>query len=129
MRSRSRLVPRLLGALVVLVVPTVVLAVGCGSDDHGAPPPAGDASATTPVGGGCGTETGCPCSTAGLSIECRALRKSGSYVACSIGTRVCGADLRWGECDGDKIFDPDASAPLDTGIDADSDAVTDVAPP
>ncbi len=108
----------------MLLVPTAVIVVGCGSDDHGGVAPPGDASAITPGGGGCGTETGCLCSTAGLAIECRVIRKSGTYIACSIGTRICGDDLRWGECDADKIYDGDASVSVDAGHADDAHADT-----
>ena len=88
-----------------IAVAAVGLSLGCaGAADHA--PPSGDGDATVPggpIGGGCGVETGCPCDHPGESIECRAYRKSGDYVACSPGTRLCGADGRWQECVGDLI--------------------------
>ena len=76
---------------------------GCApADDHA--PPTGDADGGIigpPPSGGCGTDQGCPCDHPGESVECRAYRKSGDYVACSPGTRLCGADGRWQACVGD----------------------------
>jgi hypothetical protein len=88
-------------ALVALVAS--VLSSACGSaDDH--PPGAGGGS--LPPGGvpQCDNDTGCPCLNPGQTIECKVIRRSGDYVACSVGERVCGDDGKWGECvGGDQI--------------------------
>jgi hypothetical protein len=78
---------------------------GCASaNDHAPQAPEGDAGvAGAPPPGGCGTDKGCPCEHPGDSVDCRAYRKSGGYVACSPGKRLCGADGRWGDCLGDQV--------------------------
>jgi hypothetical protein len=79
----------------------VVALVGCGAaDDH--PPTGTGTEAVAPTSGlpGCGTEAGCPCERAGDATDCKVYRKSGDYVSCSIGQRVCGDGLKWGDCTG-----------------------------
>jgi len=80
----------------------VVALVGCGAADDHPPPTAAGEQAVAPTSGlpGCGTEAGCPCEKAGEVAECKVYRKSGDYVSCSIGQRLCGDDLKWGECTG-----------------------------
>jgi hypothetical protein len=83
--------------------------VGCGAaDDHPPPTGVGD-EAGVPVNGlpGCGTEAECPCDHAGDAVDCKVFRKSGDYVSCSIGQRVCGEDLKWGECTGGDQVAPE----------------------
>ena len=85
---------------VSLLLATMLFVAACGSgDDHN--PTGGDG--TLPPGGlpTCSDNaTGCPCSTPGQTTECKEFRKSGDYIACSIGTRTCGADGKWGDCQG-----------------------------
>ncbi|MBS2017523.1 MAG: hypothetical protein JST00_31870 [Deltaproteobacteria bacterium] len=51
-----------------------------------------------------GADPGCPCTSPGLTTSCgKVERRSGTYVACSEGTQVCGTDGSWGACIGDGI--------------------------
>jgi hypothetical protein len=80
--------------------------VGCGAaDDH--PPPTGTGEEAGVPGAAaahglptCGTEAGCPCERVGDAVDCKVFRTSGDYVSCSIGQRLCGPDLKWGDCTG-----------------------------
>ncbi len=57
---------------------------------------------------------GCPCDGPATVVDCgRVDEKFGNYVQCSIGRRTCGADHRWGTCDGTiKIVSKQIGAPL-----------------
>lgn len=47
---------------------------------------------------------GCACETPDEVVDCGQVeRRSGDYVACSMGKRTCGADNTWGECVGDSV--------------------------
>jgi hypothetical protein len=51
-------------------------------------------------------EPGCPCTTPGATLECRVYRKSASgYMECSLGSMVCGEGGKWGECEGNGVWD------------------------
>jgi hypothetical protein len=83
----------------LIAIGVLVFASGCGGgNDHdpisgeGALPPSGVPQ--------CDNETGCPCLNPGQAIECKVYRRSGDYVACSVGQRVCGEDGKWGACTG-----------------------------
>jgi hypothetical protein len=112
--------PRGSGFVLVLslaAIGVVGSVVGCGAapDDHA---PIGG-PATIPSTGipTCGTEEGCPCEHAGDSVDCKVYRKSGDYVACSIGATVCGEDLKWGKCTGgDQVAADPASTDSDSGV-------------
>ncbi len=65
----------------------------------------GGPGGTLPTGDRCGTPNdGCACGTPGQVVECGKVHsRQGDYVTCSMGTRECGADSKWGTCVGDTI--------------------------
>lgn len=94
-----------------------IFLVGCsgGSEPSGS---LGGNTTTPPSTSGSCENTGCACSTVGATLTCRAVRASGSYITCSVGTRTCEAPGVWSDCVGDRIFD----GPMpDAGTDAASD--------
>lgn len=96
---------------------SIFFIVGC----SGGQEPAGSlgGNTTTPPSTPSSCEnTGCACATIGATLTCRAVRVSGSYTTCSVGTRTCEAPGVWSECVGDRIFD---EVMPDAGGDAGSD--------
>lgn len=71
--------------------------ISCGDSLPGA---TDDGTAGVPPGGACATpETGCPC-TPGTSVPCgKEVRKDNDFIYCYQGTRVCGPDGKYGECE------------------------------
>jgi hypothetical protein len=51
------------------------------------------------------TDEGCPCTKPGATAACgEVLFKSDDYITCSIGTRTCGDDRKWGTCVGMQVI-------------------------
>lgn len=67
---------------------------GVGGDGTQLPPGTPSGDPCKPVG------PSCPCATAGETSECKVYRISGKYISCSTGIMTCGADNKWGVCEG-----------------------------
>ena len=82
----------------------LLAALGCGEErqdlEHLG---SGPRDAGTHVVDPCATpNAGCSCSEPGQVVGCgKTVRRSENYVSCSMGERTCGADGRWGDCQGD----------------------------
>src|SRR5579859_4320543 len=78
-----------------------VSGTACSSANHGGAP--GDEYA---LDGSVGAHdpcdppsTGCACNDPARVVECGSiLQTSGDYTYCSMGHRICGSDLKWGDC-------------------------------
>jgi hypothetical protein len=71
---------------------------------EGRPPPLGIASCATPA-------EGCPCTALGQTVPCGEVERiAGDYVSCSLGTRTCLANGRWGACMGVEVRSKRASS-------------------
>jgi hypothetical protein len=84
-----------------------LLLLGCAKEgNHATPAGSGDAppAEQLPDAETCLTpQTGCACDEEAQVVDCgHAVRKSGDYVWCSMGTRVCEKSV-WGACEGDKL--------------------------
>lgn len=100
------------------LVLTSVLLAGCGGGDD-APLVGGGYTPPTGTPDPCATAApGCKCTDVGKSTTCRATRVSGTYVSCSTGSMTCTAAGVWGECIGDRVWDPDAAVANDAAADA-----------
>ena len=88
---------RWLGPVFVLCA-VIALTASCGGDDLDAQTVG---SSTPPGGGACGTpQEGCPCTSPGTAIACgkQVVQGPSSFLYCYEGTRVCGADGKYGPC-------------------------------
>ncbi|MBL8605668.1 MAG: hypothetical protein JNL38_00045 [Myxococcales bacterium] len=95
-----------LGGLVGLAVLTASAAAiffACGT--NGADPMNGGNSSGAPSVDRCATPNdGCACATPGQVVECGKVQsRHGDYVTCSMGTRECGGDGKWGACVGNTV--------------------------
>jgi len=100
--SRARL--RLLSFASALAL--AATANACSKSADRPPTPAvEDAGLPKPTPTPCSSpDTGCPCETSGESVSCgEIIFKSDAYITCSIGTRTCGEDEKWGICAGQQI--------------------------
>jgi hypothetical protein len=101
---RGRLLPSVLFAF-GLCTGLGLLLNACSASEHDSPITGGGAPTTVTGGAGCGESEGCPCPNVGATAECKAFRKSGSYVACSNGMRTCESGGLWSKCVGDSVYD------------------------
>lgn len=98
--------------LLVLAAALALVSACASGDDHPAPVEGGigqnDGGPIIPGACTTGTEQGCPCGDAGVgaTAECQISRYGANgYKSCEPGTRSCGADGKWGACEGATVWD------------------------